>query len=150
MWDDASRVRLEEMGFDLYVPRVLRAASRADQAQPLPRASGPVLARVALLARAENAQARVLLAQVARSLAFARIEIVVAPDAAQIGDAGGLVVFGPVLAREVGASVSAERQKAIEWVAAAELADFGGSVAAKRALWSELKRLARVLAKARG
>ena len=40
---------------------------------------------------------------------------------------------------------AAERRKSIEWVGAAEPADVAGSVAAKRALWSELKRLARAL-----
>ena len=59
-------------------------------------------------------------------------------------------MFGAALAREIGAAVPAERQKSIGWVGVAEPAEIAGNVAAKRALWSELKRLAHALAKARG
>ena len=105
MRDDASLRRLEEMGFAVYVPRALRDAAIARGATSSPRA------RVVLLARAESTSARALLAQVARALAFARVEASIAADAARIGDAAGLVVFGESLAREVGAAVPAERQE---------------------------------------
>jgi hypothetical protein len=141
MRDDASRARLLEMGIELYVPRGMRAATvPAEAASRSPK-------RVALLARDESAAARALLAQVARAHAFARIEAAVARDAKRIGDAAGLVVFGASLAREIGAALPAGHQQAIEWVGAAEPADIAGKVAAKRALWSELKRLARALAR---
>jgi hypothetical protein len=126
------------MGFETYVPRGARGAAGAGRAPASPRG------RVMLVARTGSA----LLAQVARALAFARIEAPVTSDASRIGDAAGLVVFGASLAREVGAAVPAERRKSIGWVGAAEPAEIAGNVAAKRALWSELKRLARALAKA--
>jgi hypothetical protein len=142
MRDDASRARLLEMGFELYVPRGVRATA-------IPAASIS-RKRVALIARDESASARALLAQVARALAFVRIEAAVARDAKRIGDAAGLVVFGASLAREVGAALPAGHTQSIEWVSAAEPAEIAGKVAAKRALWSELKRLARALARPRG
>lgn len=156
MRDDASRARLEEMGFALYVPRGVRGAS-IDAAIVTTRVSDSAGAlnehgrmRVALIARAESAYARTLLTQVARALAFARIDTTIAPDAARIGGAAGIVVFGASLAREIGAAVPAEQQKSMQWVGTTEPAEVAGNVAAKRALWSELKRLARALAKARG
>jgi len=140
MRDDASRARLEEMGFEIYVPRILRDAA-------LVRPASSPRARVVLIVRAESAPARALLAQVARALAFARIEASIAADAARIGDATGLVVFGASLASEIGAALPAGRQKSIAWVGAGEPAEIAGNVAAKRALWSELRRLSRALAK---
>ena len=146
MRDDASRVRLEEMGFEIYVPRGMRAASGRDVLPPT--APERVRARVALIARTESASARALLAQVARAFAFARIDAAVASDAANAGDAAGFVVFGASPGREIGMALPAERQKAVAWTTAAEPHEIAGSVAAKRALWSELKRVARTLAKA--
>ena len=141
MRDDASRARLLEMGIELYVPRGVRSVAAA--------AAVPALARkrVALIARDESASARALLAQVARALAFARVEAAVSSDAKRIGGAAGLVVFGASLTREIGAALPAGRQPTIEWFGAAEPAEIAGNIAAKRALWSELKRLARTLAK---
>ena len=139
MRDDASRARLVEMGFEMYVPRGVRSAAGAGRA-----VAAASRARVVLIARGENA----LIAQVARALAFARIDAPIASDASRIGDAAGLVVFGAPLAREVGAAVPAERRASIGWVGAADPAEIAGNVAAKRALWSELKRVARTLAKA--
>lgn len=154
MRDDASRARLEEMGIDLYVARIAHDAVAGGRAtSELRRAETPHVApargraRVAVIARAEGAPARTLLAQVVRALGSARIDVAVASDAARTGDADGIVVFGAALAREVGAAVPAERQKSIAWVGAAELAEIGHSAAAKRALWSEIKRLAAALAK---
>lgn len=140
MRDDASRARLQEMGFEIYVPRSARSVASA------PSLSVPVAGarpRVALVSRTESA----LLAQVVRALAFARVDASVAPGAKRIGDAVGLVVFGESLAREIGAALPAGRQQSMGWVGAAEPAEIAGNVAAKRALWSELKRLARGLAK---
>jgi hypothetical protein len=136
MRDDASRARLTEMGFELYVPRGVRAYASAAQ----------VRARVALIARDASMTGRSLLVQVARAFAFARVDAVVASDARDAGGADGLVVFGASLAREIGATMPAERRKSIMWTHAAEPGEIAGSVAAKRALWSELKRVARALA----
>jgi DNA polymerase III psi subunit len=130
------------MGFEIYVPRALRDAAVARPASS-PRA------RIVLIARTESASARSLLAQVTRALAFARVEASIAADAARVDDAAGLVVFGESLAREIGAAVPAERQKSIVWAGVGEPAEIVGNVAAKRALWSELRRLARAPAKTR-
>jgi hypothetical protein len=89
-----------------------------------------------------------LLAQVVRALAFARVEASIAADVARIGDAVGLVVFGEPLAREIGAALPAERRKSLAWAGVEEPAEISGKVTAKRALWSELRRLVRALAKA--
>jgi DNA polymerase III psi subunit len=135
MRDDASCARLVEMGFELYVPRGLRdAASESSGSRT----------RVSLIARDESASARNLLAQVARALAFARIEATVASDAAHVGDAAGVVVFGASLVREIGAALPAARPS----IGAASPAEIAGNTAAKRALWTELKRLMRALTKA--
>src|SRR3954469_23547687 len=77
MRDDASRARLLEMGIELYVPRGLRAAA-AERAE--------ARKRVVLIARDESASVRLLLAQVVRALAFARIEATVESDIARIGN----------------------------------------------------------------
>ncbi len=148
MRDDASRARLEEMGIDVYVPRVGRGAGAFDSGETASPAAAHARARVALIARPGSASARALLAQVVRALALAGIDAAIAPDASRTDDAAGLVVFGAALAREIGAALPAGRQKSIEWVAAAEPAEIAGSVAAKRALWSELKRVVRACAKA--
>jgi hypothetical protein len=138
------------MGIDVYVPRAGRAA-RA-QADPAPaaeagRAALPERPRVMLLARARNAGARALLAQVARALAFARVDVAVtdAVGAGAIGDTAGLVAFGEPLAREAGAAWPAGRQNAMPWVVAADIGELGASASAKRALWGELRRMLRAL-----
>ena len=135
MRDDASRARLVEMGFELYVPRGLQAARASSRK------------RLALIARDESASARILLAQIVRALAFPHIEATLESDAARIGDAAGVVVFGASLAREVGAASPAGRPS-IERLVVAAPAEIAGNAAAKRALWTELKRLARTIAKA--
>jgi hypothetical protein len=139
MRDDASRARLVEMGFELYMPRggLLDAAAAAP---------APARRRVALVARGEGGSGRTLVAEVVRALAYARIDAAVVSDGARIGEAAGIVVFGAALAREVGASLPAARRQTIAWAGVAEPAEIAGKAAAKRALWGELKRLARSLA----
>lgn len=148
MLDEASRLRLEEMDIDVYVLRGVHATAVVDHAGVVPRASES-RARVALIARTEGAavSARALLAEVARALTMARIDAVIATDLARAGETAGIVVFGAALARDLGTALQAGRRKPVEWVGAAELADIGGSASAKRALWVELKRLVRALAK---
>lgn len=155
MLDDVSLLRLAEMGVDVYAPRSARRESGADRepvdsaaaafeaSRPLARAS----ARVVLLARADDARAKGLLAQVVRALAFARVDGVVeaAIDEARIGDAAGLVVFGDALVRQAGAALSADRRKNLQWVATGDSAEIAASGSAKRALWSELRSLIRAL-----
>ena len=157
MRDEASLARLEEMGFAVYVPRGMRTApapaSMATTGSPRAvSASGPEIrtgsrARVVLLAREDSKSARALIAGVRRALAFARIdsEVATAIDEPRLGDAKGLVAFGDAFAREVGVRVSATRQAALAWVATGEAAAVAVEAPAKRALWSELRRLARAV-----
>ncbi|HKE47415.1 MAG TPA: hypothetical protein VKB52_05085 [Rhodanobacteraceae bacterium] len=142
MLDETSRARLAEMGVDVYVPRVRGTVPAAAAVVE------PARTRVALLARAGDAAAKALVADVGRALKFARVESAVEAKAdARLHDAAGLVVFGDTLAREAGAALPVERQKAVPWVAAGEADALAGNAPAKRALWSELKRMARSLAR---
>ena len=145
MRDEASLARLEEMGFAVYVPRGIRSApSPAVSPQPVPSRAG---ARVVLIAREDSKAARALLAGVKRALAFARLDVAVgsAIDEQRLGDAKGIVAFGDAFAREVGVGISATRQAALAWVATADAGTIAGQPLAKRALWSELRRLARTV-----
>ncbi len=145
MRDEASFARLEEMGFAMYVPR----GARSESSLPAATLSRDTRARtrVVLLAHEESKAARAFVAGVRRALAFARIdaEVATAIDEQRLGDAKGLVAFGEAFAREVGVQVSATRQAALAWVAAADADSIAGQPPAKRALWSELKRLARTV-----
>ena len=143
MLDEMSLARLAEMGVDVYVPRAAPAPAVAAGPETPRRAQG---ARVALLARAGDAAAKALVADVGRALRFARVENALESKAdARLGEAAGLVVFGAALAREAGAALPVERQKAVQWVAAGEAGAVSADAQAKRALWSELKRMARAL-----
>ena len=155
MLDDARIRLLGEMGIDVYVPRsrpsapgtnVAAPASAAESATRVTRETAH--ARVALVARMQETSEKTLLAQVRRALAFARIESVI-EDAVDIGpvigDAPALVVFGKNLAREVGAALPADRVRQVHWISAADVASIVGNADAKRALWSELRRMIRVL-----
>jgi hypothetical protein len=151
MRDEASLARLEEMGFSVYVPRATRSApvvpapAKALAASSASRAG--VRARVVLLARDDTPAARALLANVRRALAFARIdsEVASAVEAGRIGDAKGLVAFGDAFVREAGVALPASRQAGLAWVATDDAAAIAGQPRAKRALWSELKRITRTL-----
>jgi hypothetical protein len=152
--DDARLRRLAEMEIDVYVPRARGAeggaavAASAPDPHPEPkRAGGGGRPRMVLLARCESEGAKTLLAQVARALALARIDAVIpdAVDAGALEGAAGVIVFGEALAREAGAALPVGRQKALQWVAAAEPSSMRGSVAAKRALWGEIRRAIRGL-----
>lgn len=155
MLDDVSLLRLAEMGVDVYAPRSARREAGAERipadssaaASEVSRAPERASARVVLLARADDARAKGLLAQIARALAFARVDGVVesAIDEARIGAAAGLVVFGDALVRQAGAALSADRRKNLQWIATGDSAEIAASGSAKRALWSELRRLIRAL-----
>jgi len=143
MRNEASLRRLIEMGVDVYVPRVARDRRVALPAVASSRET-PV-AHVLVLARAGTAQP--LIACVLGALRFARIEgrVEATAEATRIIEAAGLVVFGETLAREAGALLPANRQQEPQWVAAPDAAKIGADAAAKRALWSELRRLVRAL-----
>jgi len=155
MLDDARLRLLGEMGIDVYVPRSRSSASGTTIAtaggvveSATIGASKGAPAHVALVARVQDASEKTLLAQARRALAFARIDGVigdVSEISAVIGDAPGLVVFVKNLAREVGAALPADRAQRVHWISAADVASIVCNGAAKRALWSELRRMIRVL-----
>lgn len=137
--DDADLRRLAEIGIDVYLPRVAQAAATASTV--VAAGAGGVL----LLGDAPDARGAALLAGVARALAFARIpcsQARVAEESA-FADARALVAFGDAHARAAGAALSAQRQREIGWVVTAEPAVLATDARAKRALWSELKRVVR-------
>jgi hypothetical protein len=156
MLDDVSLLRLAEMGVDVYAPRSAPRAATAEQVPPdssaAPRAEAALAperawARVVLLARVEDPRAKGLLAQVARALAFARVDSAIEStvDEARIGDAAGLVVFGDALVRQAGAVLSGDRRENLQWIATGDSAEIATSGSAKRALWSELRRVIHAL-----
>ena len=140
MLGEMSLARLVEMGVDVYVPRVRSVA--APTVAPSPRA-GP---RITLLARANSAAEKALVADVGRALRFAGRDSVLESNAgAALGDAAGWVAFGDPLARAAGAALPVERRNTVPSVATSDIGALPGDAAAKRALWAELKRLARAL-----
>ena len=162
---DADR-RLAEMGIERYVlrrsapPDVVAADAPADRTAPpvadaaMPResatASVPRVAGVLLIADAAGPNA--LIEDIGRGLDRLRVtwSRAGAGDADALTAAMGFVVLGEPLARQVAASLPTDRLGACEWVIADPAADLARAAAAKRALWGELKRLARSLAARRG
>ena len=156
MLDDAKLRLLGEMGIDVYVPRSARSVRGSTRGPAPANAAGSspagglagTRARVALVARAQQGSETALLAQVQRALGSAGLDGVIGEAAGPrdvIGDAFGLVVFGKALAREVGAALPADRAKHVHWISAADVASIVGNADAKRALWSELRRMIRAL-----
>jgi len=149
--DDRDLHRLAEIGIDVYLPRGASPAPRANLVhEPVAAAPAPTAAPgggVLLLADASNPRGAALLAGVVRALAFARVDCAQAgnADEATLATARALVAFGDVQARAAGAALSAQRQREIGWVVTAEPAVLAGDARAKRALWSELKRVVRPL-----
>lgn len=157
MLDEDSLRQLAEMGIDVYVPRrvagsTVAASPPRDGAQPTQAPGGePAIqaqTAVVLLADTTTAGARMLIADVVRALGFARISCAQcdAGDERALATAAALVMFGSGQVRAAGALVPSQRQREIGWVAAAELDTLAREGSAKRALWSELKRVARELA----
>jgi len=147
MRDEAELRRLAEIGIDVYVLRGGDAAkSSAGFVAPGPaEASGGPTA--ILLADASTPRAVALLAAVARALAFARVacEQASEPEESALSGVTALVAFGEARARAAGAAISAQRQREIAWVVTSDLEVLAADARAKRALWSELKRIARQL-----
>lgn len=153
MRDDASLRRLAEIGIDVYVLRGVPA--RGSAADPIPQQVMEPAVRVAdvaapgivVLADAQAPRLARLLGDVERAFGLARIRCTFSAraDEATLADAAALVAFGDSHARAAGACLTAQRQREIGWVVVAEPAAFAGQAAAKRALWSELKRIMRPL-----
>ena len=147
MWDEADLRRLAEIGIDVYVPRGGGSPkSLSGFAVPGPTAASSGATAV-LLADTSTPRATSLLAAVTRALAFARVDCVQASEADEsvLFGAMALVAFGESRARAAGGLISAQRQREIAWVVTSEPAALAADPRAKRALWSELKRIARQL-----
>lgn len=154
MLDEGSLARLAEMGINVYLPRSRGESPRAQpgelaQAPALDAVAAPAtaLGSVVLVASAVDSRPAGLLADVARALRFARLECAAcqAPDEASLQQARAFVLFGEAQVRALGAQLPAQRQREVGWVVAAETAALAGDAQAKRALWSELRRMMRAL-----
>jgi len=151
--DDASLRRLAEIGIDVYVLR--GAAVRDAVAEPVPIQAEDPGARVAdaaapgsvVLADAQAPRVARMLADVERAFGLARVRCTFGAQASEatLAGAAALVAFGESQARAAGACLPTRRQDEIGWVVVAEPAAIAGNAAAKRALWSELKRIMRPL-----
>ncbi|GAA0714462.1 hypothetical protein [Dokdonella soli] len=172
MRDETSLRRLAEMGIDVYQPRAASAMALRVLADSAPMAPVPEHAQrgaqpaakavieaapaeridVLLLARGTSPRATALLTDVARTLRFARVACarLDAPDESALATAAALVMFGDACARAAGAALPAQRQREIGWVVMGEPDALAGDAPAKRALWSELKRMLRGMAAGRG
>lgn len=160
MLDEASLARLAEMGIEVYLPRRRGEAPRASAAPASPQdavraeaggAAAPIPAGIVLIACADAAKPADLLADVARALRFAHIDCARCdvPDDAMLEAARALVLFGDAQVRAVGARLSAQRQREIGWIVTGDAAVLAGDARAKRALWSELRRVMRTLGAAK-
>ncbi len=160
MFDDYGLRLLAEIGVDAYVPRgsavqapAALAPAQAGAAQParsadaVADAAPHVVAATRVVVVFGSAPSPRLSADLLRTLRAARLDAVVAEagDLAALDAARAWIVFGESVARGLGAQLPAQRLRAVEWVVAAEPADVARSAGAKRALWGEIKRLARVV-----
>lgn len=155
MLDEGSLARLTEMGIDVYLPRVRGEPPRAQA--PEHASAPPVVAAAAIVATVRGGVVLVapaaapkpagLLADVARALRFARLDCTAceAPDEAALQEARAFVLFGEAQVRSLGARLPAQRQREVGWVVTGEAVALAGDAQAKRALWSELRRLVRAL-----
>lgn len=164
MRDEASLHRLAEMGVDVYRLRAsavgsplvvdphgassMSAPVRSDTASIIVDGQAINAASVLLLVEIESPVVKRLLADVMRTFKFARIACAYAGarDEIALSTAAGLVMFGEAQAREVGALIPAQRQREIGWIVSAEPKVLAKDAHAKRALWSELRRMTRGLA----
>lgn len=160
---DADR-RLAEMGIERYVLR--RSAQPGAAAANEPSAEHPAAAAAtprrspaptgsqtgAVLLIADAAGPHALIEDIGRGLDRLGVtwSRAATGDADTLITAAAFVVLGEPLARQVAASLPTDRLGACEWVIADPAADLARAAAAKRALWGELKRLARSLAARRG
>ena len=145
MRDDASLRRLAEIGIDVYV---LRGSQAAGTAMPPAPASGAAASERVVVVLAEEAGAARLFGDLRRAFAFARVRcrFEASADEDALAAAGALVAFGDARARAAGACLPAARQQSIGWVVLAEPAELARDAVAKRAMWSEVKRILRSLA----
>lgn len=139
------RARLAELGLEPYVLRQRKVPPASCQPAAIAAGTG-ARSEVLLLALAGgDAEAR-LLADLGLALARAGLVFrLAAPSEALPASARAVVVLGEAAARELGAGLPAARQQELSWVVGPALAGFGRDGACRRALWSELRQLARRL-----
>lgn len=142
MHDDHGLRLLAEMGIDVYVPKAAAVVPLAAGANGTSPASPSVAA--VLLACIAGRRAK-LVDQVERALRSAGLAArrhegssIEAVDEVQ-----AVVVLGGTLARALGAGLPAQRHAELDWVIAADVDALAGDATGKRALWGEVKRLAR-------
>lgn len=160
MLDEGSLARLAEMGIDVYLPRGRGAPARLPPVEPAPAPAQPAVQATAtpavaaaprggvvLVAAPAASKPAGLLADVARALRFARLDCTAceAPDDTALQAAHAFVLFGEAQVRALGARLPAQRQREVGWVVTGEAAALAGDAQAKRALWSELRRVMRAL-----
>ncbi|MGH8173295.1 MAG: hypothetical protein ACREPX_09100 [Rhodanobacteraceae bacterium] len=155
MLDEQNLLRLAEMGIDVYVPRRAPAVNAPTPALPVvaptPSPSSPGTSRgrasVLILTDAGSRWANGVVTGVERALKFARIAYATtdACEESALTRAVGVVVLGDALAKKAGALVPAQQASDAGWVFASDPASIARDAAAKRALWSELRRLMRSL-----
>lgn len=145
--DEALLNRLGEIGIDVYLPRTPRTplAGAATDAPASHTVSTAAQGVVVLVAQVTGTRVAALVGAIERALVLARVACrrVDAVDEAAFADARALVAFGDAHARAAGRVLSAQRQQEIAWVVTGEPAALAGDARAKRALWSELKRILR-------
>ena len=142
MRDDYGLRLLAEMGIDVYVPKAAPAAASIAAAEP----ESPVAAAV-ILACVPGQRAK-LVDQVERALRSAGF-VARRHEGSSIeagADVQAVVVLGGTLARALGAGLPAQRQAALDWVISADADALARDATGKRALWGEVKRLARTRA----
>lgn len=171
MLDESSLARLAEMGIDVYVPlaqgeavsrpapattgipapSVPQASVAADPVHSTPSPMSASSVAVVLIAQSETPKQDAMLDDVERALRFARVEChrSVDADESMLLEAGALVLFGERQVRSIGARLPAQRQREIGWIATGEPGALAGDAQARRALWSELRRVVRLLGSAR-
>jgi hypothetical protein len=140
MRDDYGLRLLAEIGIDVYVPRAAPAPAEMPMASPTTHAGQ----RVVLVSAAGQQRVK-LVDQVERALRSAGLDARRQDGASikSLADAHAVVVLGAALARSLGAVLPAPRQAALEWVIATDADTLAPDAVGKRALWGEIKRLAR-------
>lgn len=154
MLDDYSLCLLAEIGVDVYVPRSQVAgpapavASRTSANSRNDPGHGGQRAADVVVICAGDSRSR-MLGDLLRSLRMSRLDATLSTNASveAIASARALIVLGEALARSLGAELPAQRQNQISWIVSHEPDALAQSADAKRALWGEIKRLARLQAR---
>ena len=152
MLDDYSLRLLAEIGVDVYLPRGAANASSArasaDEVTGSSAATGVADVRAGVAFYRSGDERGVLCSHVLLALRTAGLRVIEGEGSDLAGEAGiaAVVVLGEARARAIGAGLPAQRHGALEWVIAGEAAALARGATPKRALWGEIKRLARIVA----